>query len=78
MGLFRLLFWIILIATAFWLWRRLTSKRTTTRKPEQPTLPMVRCAQCGIHLPRDQALQERDHWYCSQAHLEQGSKPGGS
>ena len=30
-----------------------------------------------IHLPRDQALQERDHWYCSQAHLEQGSKPGG-
>lgn len=77
MGLFRLLFWIILIAAAFWLWRRLTRKRGSARKPEQPTLPMVRCAQCGLHLPRDQALQARDHWYCSQAHLEQGSKSGG-
>ncbi|MBE7376943.1 PP0621 family protein [Pseudomonas lopnurensis] len=76
MGLFRLLFWIALIAAAFWLWRRLSSKKASPRN-QQTTLPMVRCAQCGIHVPQDQALQAGEQWYCSRAHLEQGSKPGG-
>jgi len=79
MGLFRLLFWIILIAAAFWLWRRLTSsKPTTSDKPQQTTVMTVRCVQCGVHLPRDQALQSHDRWYCSQAHLEQDNKSGGN
>ena len=43
MGLFRLLFWIALIAAAFWLWRRLTRKKTPTAQ-QQGSLPMVRCA----------------------------------
>lgn len=76
MGLFRLLFWIILIAAAFWLWRRLTSKPSAPKRTEQPTLAMVRCAQCGVHVPRDQALPNHNRWYCSQTHLEQGSKSG--
>ena len=77
MGLFRLLFWIILIAAAFWLWRRLTSKPKTTGKAQQTTVMMVRCAHCGVHLPREQALQNHDRWYCSQGHLEQDKTPGG-
>ena len=77
MGLFRLLFWIILIAAAIWLWRRLTNKPTSTGKPQQTTVTMVRCAECGVHLPREQALQRHDHWYCSQSHLDQGSASGG-
>ncbi|KZX57237.1 PP0621 family protein [Stutzerimonas frequens] len=76
MGLFRLLFWIALIAAAFWLWRRLTQKKTPTTQ-QQGSLPMVRCAQCGVHVPQDQALQSQGRWYCSQAHLEQDSTPGG-
>ncbi|HBS80913.1 MAG: hypothetical protein CMK99_19910 [Pseudomonas sp.] len=78
MGLFRLLFWIILIAAAFWLWRRLTSKPTASDKPQETTVMTVRCVQCGVHLPREQALQSHDRWYCSQAHLEQDNKSGGN
>lgn len=78
MGLFRLLFWIILIAAAFWLWRRLTSKPKATNKPQQTTVMMVRCAHCGVHLPREQALQNHDQWYCSQGHLEQDNQSGGN
>jgi uncharacterized protein len=78
MGLFRLLFWIVLIVAAFWLWRRLTSKPTTTRKPQETTVMTVRCAQCGVHLPREQALQSQERWYCSQAHLEQDRQSGGN
>ena len=76
MGLFRLLFWVALIAAAFWLWRRLSQKRTAA-KPQQTTLPMVRCAQCGVHVPQVQALQSDDRWYCSREHLEQDSNAGG-
>ncbi|MCQ4278670.1 hypothetical protein NA643_06195 [Pseudomonas stutzeri] len=78
MGLFRLLFWIILIAAALWLWRRLTSKPTASDKPQETTVMTVRCVQCGVHLPREQALQSHDRWYCSQAHLEQDNKSGGN
>jgi len=63
MGLFRLLFWIILIAAAIWLWRRLTNKPTSTGKPQQTTVT--------------KALRAADAWYCSQAHLDQGSASGG-
>lgn len=76
MGLFRLLFWIALIAAAFWLWRRIFRK-PSPRPSEPGALPMVRCNHCGVHLPRAQAVQNRERWYCSQAHLEQDGKAGG-
>jgi uncharacterized protein len=78
MGLFRLLFWIAIIAAAFWLWRRFT--RPAPRRPHEHTdnaEPMVRCEHCGVHIPRLHALPKDQHWYCSQAHLEQGPKTGG-
>lgn len=69
----RLLFWIALIAAAFWLWRKF--KISQQSHPEQKLddpLKMVRCAHCGVHLPNDRALQQGKDWYCSQAHLQQG------
>ncbi|WP_236182040.1 MULTISPECIES: PP0621 family protein [Pseudomonas] len=73
----RLLFWIALIAAAVWLWRKFKAPAASARSPrEQDAAPMVRCAHCGVHLPRDRALNLQQQWYCSQAHLEQG--PGSS
>ncbi|MCP2074529.1 UNVERIFIED_ORG: uncharacterized protein J2Y77_003965 [Pseudomonas lini] len=46
--------------------------RTSRPTQEQDAPPMVRCAHCGVHLPRDRALALEQQWYCSQAHLEQG------
>lgn len=71
--MFRLLFWIALIAAAFWLWRRFKRPAAPTTPPPAEPAPMVRCAQCGVHVPRDKALPRGEHWYCSQAHLEQSS-----
>lgn len=79
MGLFRLLFWILVIIAIIWLWRRLTrpapppAAKSGTETPK----PMVRCAHCGIHLPREEALAEGSLWYCSQAHLTQGPRHSG-
>ena len=77
MGLFRLLFWIAIIATAIWLWRRFT--RTPPTHPEDrntDAAPMVRCAHCGTHVPRSHALANAEQWFCSQTHLEQGLQSG--
>lgn len=69
----RLLFWIALFVLAWWLWRRATRpSRPSPQEPrEEETVPMVRCAQCGVHVPRSNALQDEQNWYCSRAHLEQ-------
>lgn len=73
----RLLFWIALIAAAIWLWRKFKGSVSSPRSTaEKDAAPMVRCAYCGVHLPRDRALSVQQQWYCSQAHLEQG--PGSS
>ncbi len=76
MGLFRLLFWIAIIAAAVWLWRRLSRPAPRPDHKGTSPAPMVRCAHCGVYLPREHALPQADLWYCSQAHLEQGPKPG--
>ena len=69
----RLLFWIALIAAAFWLWRKfkISQQSRPDTRPDR-ALTMVRCARCGVHLPDDHALRLGNDWYCSQAHLEQG------
>ncbi|SED42602.1 PP0621 family protein [Pseudomonas anguilliseptica] len=79
MGLFRLLFWIAIIAAAFWLWRRVTrpaAPRTEERNTSAAPTPMVRCEHCGTHVPRDHALAKGEQWFCSQVHLEQGPQSG--
>ena len=69
----RLLFWIALIAAAFWLWRKFkASQQSHPEAKLDAPLKMVRCAHCGVHLPNDRALQQGNEWYCSQAHLQQG------
>ncbi len=31
---------------------------------------MVRCAQCGVHLPRSEALMAGGNFYCCDAHRQ--------
>ncbi|MEJ2592342.1 MAG: PP0621 family protein [Candidatus Thiodiazotropha sp.] len=46
------------------------------QKPQPPVVrrskavDSVQCAHCGLHLPREEALQKGDAYYCSQAHLQ--------
>ncbi|HLS42138.1 MAG TPA: PP0621 family protein [Paenalcaligenes sp.] len=36
--------------------------------------PMVRCAHCGIYLPRSQALMSNHHTWCSLEHAKRGPR----
>lgn len=49
----------------------LREKRRSKARPGTPkAVDSVQCAHCGLHLPREEALQRGEHFYCSQAHLE--------
>lgn len=72
----RLLLLVALIAAAAWLWRRFKRPAAPSADTVQPAL-MVRCAHCGVHVPRDKALMQDAHWYCSQAHLDQDNRHSG-
>ncbi|HYQ39981.1 MAG TPA: PP0621 family protein [Pseudomonas sp.] len=72
----RLLTLIALFALVWWLWRKLTRPAANRRPPAAPAAePMVRCAHCGTHVPRREALAHDNRWYCSRAHLEQDDSP---
>ena len=63
----------LLIFVVAWRWR---SARTSDmldsqqkRDDQQPT-DMVRCTQCGVHLPANEAIVGRQGSYCSSAHRQ--------
>ncbi len=60
--------WLLVIAVKRWL-----SPRPGTGSHAQPpnNADMVRCAQCGLHVPKSEALSRDGLHYCSQQHLDQ-------
>ena len=72
--MFRLIFWIALIAIGIWLWRRINNPASRTSSKTEDTQVMVRCAQCNLHILQREALERSGNWYCSQQHLELGPR----
>jgi len=71
----RILLFVGVALLAVWLWR--SSRRTphdqaSENKPAPPSGPqeMVRCAECGVHLPLADAVTGRAGVYCSDEHRQ--------
>ncbi len=66
---------LLAVLAGVWLWRK---QRVQQEQPPQLRAPpqfqdMVRCAHCGVHLPRGDAVLEGAHmYYCSTAHRDRG------
>ena len=71
-----LLLLAIVVLAGFWLAKRYgnRSTRSSTTAPRQEE-DMVRCEQCGVHLPRSESLLTRGHYYCSPEHQRQHTPP---
>ncbi|WP_251865486.1 PP0621 family protein [Achromobacter sp. Marseille-Q4962] len=82
----KLLFWILLILAALTVARiagrmaanrqaapRGPSARPAPGRPAAATETMVRCAHCGIHLPRSEALLQGGQTWCSAEHARLGA-----
>jgi len=73
----RLLVLILIIVLAVWLVRRAlrgTSTKTDVRKQAESQQQLVRCAHCGVHLPRGEARQAGGALYCSDEHARLGGR----
>lgn len=64
---------ILLLAIAVWLvFVILKRYRNSMQQPRRGSAEdMVRCAACGVHLPKSDSVSKNDLYYCSVAHLEQ-------
>ena len=64
------LFWLLVILLVWWAYQR--AQKSATAAPRQTDTPdtqdMVRCAHCGIHLPRDEAVRGEKGLYCGTEH----------
>jgi uncharacterized protein len=85
----KLLFWIIVVLVALTIARiaaRAAARNSRGGEPARPrarasrasrNVPaeqMVRCAHCGIHLPRSEATLLGGHTWCSPEHARLGMK----
>lgn len=66
----RLLFLLAVVAVIYLLIRSYRRSPPASPRSAAPGEDMVRCAQCGIHLPRSEAIQADGEFFCSQAHRE--------
>ena len=65
---------LFLVAVFLLLWllrggqrRRAPPPAARPQNPSEPQ-PMLACAQCGVHLPRDEALPGKGGVFCGDAH----------
>lgn len=71
---FLLVFAVLLVAYAVWRSNRRGSGEPPpppAARPAPRQLEMVRCAVCGVHLPRNDAVSTSSASYCSAEHRQQ-------
>ena len=73
----RLLVLVILIVVAVWLVRRALRRIAGKDRPGAAQVPeeLVRCAHCGVLLPRAEARQAAGALYCGDEHATKGPGP---
>lgn len=64
----KLIMLIAVFAVAWWLIKRYLRSMRADTPPAAVTEDMVRCAQCGVHLPRSDGVKRDGKSYCSEEH----------
>ena len=66
----KIFLFLIAVFVLLWLRRGATTNRRRggATKPPRAPQPMIACAHCGVHLPRDEALPGRGGVFCGDAH----------
>ncbi|MBA4381515.1 MAG: hypothetical protein C0406_03020 [Sideroxydans sp.] len=64
----RLLFLFAVIAVVYWLLKSYRKQSPKQDVPAAASEDMVRCTQCGVHLPKSEAMLADGKFFCSEAH----------
>lgn len=63
------LFFIIAVAVVVYLLIR-SFRRNTPPQDQTLTEDMVRCLQCGVHVPKGESVQDQGQNFCCAAHRD--------
>ena len=63
----KLIILAVIAAAAWWWWRR-HQRSQRSASPVARAEDMVRCARCGVHLPRSECVMREALSYCSEEH----------
>ena len=75
----RLLVWGLIGLLAYFVLRRLLrASPPPGHSAKAAAEDMVRCAVCGLNLPKSEALPLDGHWACCPEHARQRQPAGGS
>ncbi|BBJ00394.1 hypothetical protein FGKAn22_20860 [Ferrigenium kumadai] len=64
----RLLFLVAIVAVVYLLIRSL--RKNVSRQEGPVAEDMVRCAHCGVHLPKGESVQAEGLFFCSAEHRD--------
>ena len=66
---------IVLIAIVWLVYRLIKQWRAQSRnlkkKTDERIENIVKCAQCGVHIPENEAIHYNDQVFCSSAHKDE-------
>jgi uncharacterized protein len=73
MGITRFLLFVLILYVLWMLgknWLRQQEMRNAARKNKTKlaSAKVVRCKQCDVHLPEQEAIRDGDEWFCKPAH----------
>jgi len=66
----RLIFIILAIGLVYWLLKKTFRQSNDKVDEAKPSEEMVRCAQCGVHIPKSESWSARGNYFCSEAHQQ--------
>ena len=64
----RLLFLAVIAAVVYWLLKSYRKQLHEDEELSGKTEDMVRCAHCGVHLPKSESIPAGNAYYCCEAH----------
>jgi uncharacterized protein len=74
MGLIRFLIFALAAWLIFTLAKRFFNQISLSKpKPKKPVTHMVKCHECGVHIPEADAIRVDDRFYCEE-HRNQAEK----
>ena len=64
----RLLFLAVIAAVVYWLLKSYRKQLPKDDDASEQAEDMVRCAHCGVHLPKHEGILAGGKYFCSEAH----------
>jgi len=65
----KLILIVLGVVLAWWIIKRYRKSLTKEEPPPAAAEDMVRCAHCGVHLPRSESHTGHGEFFCSEEHL---------